>query len=329
MRHEPAVAELLATASLPGLGAAEGKRDERLARDGAVWLTGRIGDRITAGRVSTTSGTVFADQAVWQSGGGLFCSPLPGGALAVSDVDSVRVHEPDGSVRWTCRHPEWDVDSGASGSCAGDPSGHLLYAVTPGEREDLCVALDLATGELVTRVVLPSMEGTYTFQHDPADGDEVLLNVAQGQDSAYALKVAFWRGELRHRTVGGIDEPFAGLNVLPDDLLTTATNGDYLRHYRPRDERPDVFPAEAVLPDSLVFDLPGLLDPARVITAGVEYLGGDASRHFVLDAPLTTPYPGTATELRYPFPGRLPPLALSDGTWLTTDGDTIHRWRVA
>lgn len=328
MSDEPVSAELLATGSLPGLGAAEGKRDERLARGGAVWLTGRTGEGVTAGRVSNTPGTVFADRSAWPVIEAPFCSPLPDGGLAVSDIGSVRVHEPDGGVRWSYRHPEWDTEGGAGGSCIDAPSGDLLYAAVPGERGDACVAFDLRTGEPTARVTLPSEDGSHTFQHDPASGDEVLLNVAQGQDPAYALKVAFWRGDLRHRTVGSIDEPFAGLNLVPDGFLTTATNGDHLRHYRPQDEQPDVFPADSVLPDGLVFDLPGFLDPARVITAGVEYIGADAPRHFVIDAPLTAPHIGTVTEVRYPFPVRLPPLALGDGTWLTTDGDAVHRWRI-
>ena len=40
------------------------------------------------------------------------------------------------------------------------------------------------------------------------------------------------------------------------------------------------------------------------------------------------PYPGTVSEVRYPFLVRLPPLALGDGTWLTTEGDTVHRWQI-
>ncbi|MCD7443451.1 hypothetical protein K4B79_35215 [Streptomyces lincolnensis] len=49
------------------------------------------------------------------------------------------------------------------------------------------------------------------------------------------------------------------------------------------------------------------------------------SRHLLLDSRTLRP----VAEVRYPGTSCLDPIALGDGTWLTTDGDLVRRWRSA
>ncbi|WP_329124660.1 hypothetical protein [Streptomyces sp. NBC_01353] len=84
--------------------------------------------------------------------------------------------------------------------------------------------------------------------------------------------------------------------------------------------------ASDVLPDDLVFmGQPGFLDEKRVLAAVGEDPGEEECRHVLLGsddlgprAEVTYP-PGTAVTPRV--------LPLDDGTWLTFDDDTVHRWR--
>lgn len=72
---------------------------------------------------------------------------------------------------------------------------------------------------------------------------------------------------------------------------------------------------------------PGFLDGARVLAAVGEDPWEEECRHVLLGADDLSP----RAEVTYP-PGAevsTRALPLGDGTWLTFDGDTVHRWRVA
>ncbi|HET6357134.1 hypothetical protein [Streptomyces sp.] len=330
-------AELTASDELPGLHASLGELDRRLVRDGANWLVARDGSEIRLGRISADPGMVFDVRHSWQDLGpasaDVYVSPAPGGALAVSDRDSVTLHESDGRVRWTFPHREWP--GGAYGACCPDPSGGVVLAVTPppvrpaeGYAKEVCVALDLATGKVLAETELPSRYGIYEFQQALfAAQDQVFLNAAQGQTEAYSLLVSLRHGALDVQTVGTFDEPSTGVGVAPGRFLTTAVGGELLCLYDSADQaQAEVEPAD-VLPDGLVFMAqPGLLDHDRILTAAAEDpWGEDSARHFLLDATTLR----AVAELYYPATVEAPPLPLGDGTWLTIDGDTVRRWQIA
>ena len=300
-------------------------------RGGVNWLVARSGGEIRLGRISDDPSVVFAwcdsRRVAAPAGERFYCSPVPGGALAVSGTDSVTLYEDDGRVRWTYPHPAWESSYGASGACAADASGSLLLAVTPPDARpggDVCVALDLTTGEPVAQNTVPSFYGSYEFLHCLAAQEETFLNAAQGQDPAYSLLVCVDGGALRYRVVGTIDEPFTGNSIAPGEFLTMAIDGEYLRRHRPGSPEPLTVQARAVCPDDLVFAVnPGFLDRAGILLAAAPDPWGDASRHFILDAATLHP----AAELHYPYPTNQSPLAMGDGTWLTIQGDTVRRWR--
>ncbi|MFF4265566.1 hypothetical protein [Streptomyces virginiae] len=121
MNYPQVPVRLLAHESLPGIADAFGAMDGRLLRDGAHWLMTRHEGVITGGRVAADPSRVLADRAVWADpapdGSDTYCSPLPGGALAVSGRGAVTVHEADGTVRWEHRHRDRQHSPEAAGAC--------------------------------------------------------------------------------------------------------------------------------------------------------------------------------------------------------------------
>ncbi|MFB7369952.1 hypothetical protein ACFC0D_08940 [Streptomyces sp. NPDC056222] len=334
MEFEAVRAELTATEELPGLGAALGRLDSLLVRDGAYWIVARDGARVEAGRLSGDTSIVFDVRHGRRLPGTerAYVTPVPAGGLAVSAGDSVTLHEADGSVRWTFPHPAWPT--GAYGACAPDPSGTALLAVVqPGveaERNEVLVVLDLATGAVLASGTLPTHWGTYAFQQPlgPAAAQEVFLNAAQGQEEAYSLLVASAPERLEITQVGGYDEPFTGSSLRSGAFLTLAVAGEQLTRYdTPAGPRTVVEAADA-LPEDLVFmGQPGFLDEGRILAAVGEDPWEEECRHVLLGADDLRP----RAEVMYP-PGTevtTRTLPLGDGTWLTFDDDTAHRWHTA
>ncbi|MGW0209904.1 hypothetical protein ACWDZ8_30355 [Streptomyces sp. NPDC003233] len=83
--------------------------------------------------------------------------------------------------------------------------------------------------------------------------------------------------------------------------------------------------AEEVLPDDLRFVgyRPGFLDKDRVLAAVAEEEDSEDNRHLILDGHTLQP----VAEVGYPGTTCSDPLALGDGTWLTTEEDVVRRWR--
>ncbi|MFB7833733.1 hypothetical protein [Streptomyces sp. NPDC056056] len=332
MEYEAVPAELTATQALPGLGSAAGRLDSFLVRGGAHWIVARDGARVEAGRLSADASTVFDIRHGWLLPGPdrAYATPVPGGGLAVSGVDSVTLHEADGSIRWAFPHPAWP--SGAHGACVPDPTGTALLAVVrpalDTDPSEVLLTLDLATGTVLATAELPTRWGTYEFQQPlgPAAAQEVLLNAAQGQEEAYSLLVTATREHLEITQVGGYDEPFTGSSLPSGTFLTLAVGGEQLTRYDTPDRSGRVAKAAVVLPDELVFmGQPGFLDEERILAPVGEDPWEEECRHVLLGADdlrlraeVTYP-PGTGVTART--------LPLGDGTWLTFDDDTVRRWR--
>ncbi|MFI6285509.1 hypothetical protein ACIBCM_12240 [Streptomyces sp. NPDC051018] len=321
-------AELRSQARLPGLGAAAGNIDLFQVRDGGHWLVATGGRDVHAARISPDAGTVFEERRGWRLPyeGRLYVTPLACGGLAVSSGGAVALHTADGGIAWTVPHGTWP-GAATGGACAVDPRGGRLLAVTHDDTagappQDTLLALDLTTGEVLSRTVLPTRYGSYAFQHMLPACDRVLLNAAQGQDEAYSLIAAPRGDEWRLTTVGTFDEPFTGSSAGPADFLAMAVGGESLtRHFS--GVEPVTSTAAEVLPDDLVFaGLPGFLEGVHILTAAGEDAWAEETRHFVLDATTLRP----VTELDYAGTGGPSPLPLGDGTWLTTEGDTVRRW---
>jgi hypothetical protein len=332
MKYAPASAALLATDVLAGLAGSAGKLDQWLVREGHTWAVARDLAEIRLGRLSSEPGTVFDAQLTLPAHalgeGRSSCSPVPGQRLAVSGREAVTLYGQDGRPLWSYPHPAWP--QGAYGHCCPDPSGRYLLAAVPLEvpgRQwlEACVALDVTTGALAAKATLPSAAGIYEFQQAPAlDSRKVFLNAAQGQEEAYAILVCVRDGRaLELETVGTFDEPFAG-SLTQGDFLTFSVGGKLLSRYDSGRAEPVTVDASDVLPDGLAFTgRAGFLDHDRVLAAAGEEPWSEKSRHFILSAKDLHP----VAEIRYPTPVDGLPLPIGDGTWLTTDGDTVHRWR--
>ncbi|MEV5441894.1 hypothetical protein AB0N23_05000 [Streptomyces sp. NPDC052644] len=333
MKYAPASAALLATDVLAGLAASAGKLDQWLVREGHTWTVARDLAEVRLGRLSSEPGSVFDAQLTLPAHalgeGRSYCSPVPGDGLAVSMREAVTVYDQDGRPRWSFPHPSWP--QGSHGACCPDPAGRYLLAAVPLDApgrqwQEGCVALDLASGELVAQATLPTSYGIYEFQQAPSPGAEkVFLNAAQGQEEAYALLVSLHdhRRTLELETVGTFDEPFTG-SLTHGDFLTSSVGGELLSRYTSDKAAPVTVDASDVLPDGLLFmGQAGFLDHARVLAAAGEEPWSDVSRHFLLSATDLS----VLAEVHYPTTVSTMPVPLGDGTWLTTDGDTVHRWR--
>ncbi|GAA1890648.1 hypothetical protein [Streptantibioticus ferralitis] len=335
MSYSRTTAELLAQEELPGLvNRSRNHLDTFLVRDHACWLVSEPGHEIVVGRVASDSGRVFAEQRRWlshkpgQTQG--FASPLPDGGLAMVVNGVVTVYDASGRQRWTYEFEPWP-DRGTGGpSCVADASGHRLLVTTPGPdlsdhaySGDACVALDLADGRRVTQTLLPSASAGYIFQQSLTDPTQVFLDALQG-DTFYSLAVTLEDDTLRTQSVGGDDEPFAGVS-LNGVVLKLDIGGEWLSRCEAGQED-IVVEAADVLPEGMRFvgHRPGFLDNDRVLVAVAEEEDSDDNRHLILEAHTLQP----VAELDYPGTVSCDPLALGDGTWLTTEGDLVRRWRV-
>ncbi|MFF5768593.1 hypothetical protein ACFY8F_39495 [Streptomyces tanashiensis] len=333
MIHPRVRARLLARESLPGMAQALGNLDGWLLRDGAHWLVTRHEGRITTSRIGTDHSQVVAAQAAWNeptpSGSGTYCSPLPGGALAISGREAVIVQERDGTVRWEHSHGDWQHAPGAGGACTPDPGGRVLLATMAGplgddglSRGDICRALDLATGELLAEHVLPSFSAMYAFQQFPDARAEVLLTASMGQDGTHCLLVTHTAAGLDVRAAGTAEEPYVGLGT-DGVVVSQDVGGGYL--CRTQDGLDDVIvEAGEILPEGwvLVGCTPGFVDEKRILVVAAEEQWVEEGTHLLLDAHTLRPL----AELDYPHTPGVSAVPLGDGTWLTHDGETVLRW---
>ncbi|MEU2236765.1 hypothetical protein [Streptomyces vietnamensis] len=336
MNYPRVPARLLASEAVPGVVEAFGNLDGLLLRDGAYWLVTRHEGTITLAKVDADPSRVLADLATWTDPdpdtSGTYCSPLPGGAMAISGRETVTVHEADGTVRWEHRHRDWQHSPEATGACTPDPAGRVLLATMAGplgadglSMGDICRALDLATGEVLSEYVLPSRAAAYEFQEFPDARPEVLLTASMGQDGTLCFLVTFEDGELGVRATGTVTEACVGVG--PDGALVIQDiGGGYLT--RTQDGTDDVLlEAGDILPEEWVFVgyTPGFVDDKRILVVAAEEQWAEEGTHLLLDARTLRPL----AELDYPQPPGVTAVPLGDGTWLTHDEETVQRWAIA
>lgn len=327
-------AELLAEEDIPGFAERFGWYDAFLTRAGANWLITESEGGLAVGRVADDPSRVLGEVRRWPSplpAGQLgYASPLPDGGLAVCGNGLVAVYAADGRVRWAHEFEGWDAGS-ASPSCIADAAGTRLLVTVPGPEGaagaypgDLCVALDLADGRRVAQAQLPSASAGYAFKQSITHPSQVFLDALQG-DTFFTFAVTLQDEALRAESIGLPTELIGGLS-LGGAFLQLDVGGEWLSRYEPG--QPDVLAAaEEVLPDDLRFVgyRPGFLDKDRVLAAVAEEEDSEDNRHLILDGHTLQP----VAELDYPGTTCYDPLALGDGTWLTTEEDVVRRWRVA
>jgi hypothetical protein len=336
MTYPRITAELLAQEELPGLDhRSHNHLDTFLVRDGACWLVSETEGRVVVGLVASDTDRVLAERRSWPvPGPGRnqgFVSPLPDGGLAAVDNGSVSVHDSDGGLRWRYEFRPWPDEDTAGGACVPVGSARRLLVTTTGHigddgllGADLCVCLDLADGRRVADTELPSATAGYVFQQSLTDPAQIFLDALMG-DTFFSLELSLDGDAVSARPVGDDDEPFAGVS-LNGAVLKLDVGGQWLT--RCEAGREDTFvEAEDVLPKGLRFvgHRPGFLDDGRILAAAAVEQGSDANRHLILDGHTLQP----VAEVDYPGTTCSDPLALGDGTWLTTEGDLVRRWRVS
>lgn len=333
MSYARATAELLAEDELPGFHDRHTHHDAFLVRNRACWLVSASGGETIVGRVSADPSRVFAEQRHWPSPGPDqgrgFASPLPDEGLAIIGHSLVTVYDADTRVRWTHAFEPWHDQDNATAACTPNGTGRRLLITTPSPdagngayQGDLCVALDLADGRHITHTPLPSATAGYVFQQSLTDPHRLFLDALQG-DAFYSLRVSLDDDALHTEPVGAENEPFAGVSMA-GAVLKLDVGGEWLS--RCETGREDIVAeAEEVLPESLRFVgyRPGFLDEDHVLAAAAEEQDTTDNRHLILNGHTLQP----TTELDYPGTTTPDPLALGDGTWLTTNGDLVRRWR--
>ncbi|MEU2929979.1 hypothetical protein ABZ636_33760 [Streptomyces sp. NPDC007251] len=335
MTYPRITAELLAQEELPGLESrSRNHLDTFLVRDRACWLVSEREGSVVVGRVASDPDRVLAERRSWpvprpgQNQG--FVSPLPDAGLATVDRGLVTVYGQDGSPRWTYEFQPWPDEDTAGGACVPVGTAGRLLVTTTGSigddgllGADVCVCLDLADGRPVAEAELPSATAGYVFQQSLTDPAQIFLDALMG-DTCFSLELSLEDDAVHVRPVGDDDEPFAGVS-LRGAVLKLDVGGQWLTRCVTGQE--DTFvEAEDVLPQGLRFvgHRPGLLDEGRVLAAAAAEQGSDANRHLILDGHTLQP----VAEVDYPGTTCYDPLALGDGTWLTTEEDVVRRWRV-
>ncbi|MGW1934351.1 hypothetical protein [Streptomyces sp. NPDC001919] len=336
MNYPRVRARLLASEPVPGVTEAFGNLDGLLLREGTHWVVTRNDGAITIGRVDSDPSGVITDRATWTDPAphtpGTYCSPLPGGAMAISGRETVTVYEADGTVRWEHRHRDWQHSPEASGACTADPSGRVLLATMAGplgtdglSGGDVCRALDLATGDVLGEHVLPSRAAAYEFQAFPDARPEVLLTASMGQDGTLCLLITSTAAGIDVRATGTVTEACVGVG--PEGALVVQDiGGGYLT--RTQDGTDDVLlEAGRVLPEDWVFVgyTPGFLDDKRIMVVAAEEQWAEEGTHLLLDGRTL----GPLAEIDYPQAPGVAAVPLGDGTWLTHDGETVQRWTTA
>ncbi|WP_033819146.1 hypothetical protein [Kitasatospora sp. MBT63] len=254
------------------------------------------------------------------------------GDAALTAVDTA------GRRLWTVEHTPWSSGGSGDGACAATPDERYVLSTIPGPVNangsydgDLCIAVDARNGEVADRVALTAASATYTFHGRPTADGALLLSAGQGQEDALSYAVACTGGKLNVAPAARPDELLAGINPDGDRLITLERAGTRLQlHALTGDGTWQAAASIAItdIPgsgDDRLVNRPGFLSDTAVIAAVAEHDFAETSRHVLLDPQTLT----LLTELTYPAVPGPDPLALGDGTWLTTTaGDQLSRWTV-
>jgi hypothetical protein len=280
--------------------------------------------------------------------------PTPDGGFVVAGVSSVRALGPDGGQRWELAHDPWHGAARAHSTPALSPDGRLVCTVVPTlepDREkaalvydlepgrnytwDDLLLLDAATGEVLGRRQIRSLASAAVASWRP-DGGAVVVSCW----TAWHSWSTWWA------------EPHAdGLHVLGGTWMRALTGflpgsrvltQRYAEHLFLDDDRDELASYDlgsgsgsgeqtalldlaelAVDPENDEFFSAEVLDVRHVLVPGRVHPGGAPElRHWLLDADTLRPL----GRLNYPAPVDEDVTVLGDGTWLTHDGERLHRW---
>ncbi|MFF5448771.1 hypothetical protein [Streptomyces sp. NPDC012888] len=277
--------------------------------------------------------------------------PAPDGGFVVAGAASVRAVGPGGDTRWEFAHAPWHGTGRAHCTPAVSPDGRLVslvvpvleadpgkaalvYDLEPGRnytRDDL-VLLDAATGGVVGRRQLGSIASGAVQAWSP-DGGTLVVSCWTAWHSW-----STWWAEPRAdgpRILGGT-WMHAVAGFLPGSRVLTQR---YAEHVFPDDDRDELAVFDpgsgertalldlaelGVDPENDAFFSAEVLDGRQVLVPGRVYPadGGPEVRHWLLRADTLR----SVGRLDYPVPVGEDVTALGDGTWLTRDGDRLHRW---
>ncbi|MFF4099033.1 hypothetical protein [Streptomyces sp. NPDC001903] len=280
-------------------------------------------------------------------------APLPDGGFVVAGAASVRAVDPDGATRWELPHAPWHGSDRAHCAPAVSPDGRRVSVVVPVLEPDEAKAalvydlepdrnytwddlllLDAASGGVLGRRQIRSLASAAVQSWSP-DGGAVVVSCWTAWHSW-----STWWAQPRAdglRILGGTwMHALAGF--LPGSRVLTQR---YAEHVFPADDRDELGVYDlgsgdqvalldlaelAVRPEDDEFFSAEVLDARHVLVPGRVHPDGGAPqmRHWLLSADTLRPL----GRLDYPEPVGEDVTVLQDGTWLTHDGDRLHRWRL-
>ncbi|MGY1577383.1 hypothetical protein [Streptomyces sp. MN13] len=279
--------------------------------------------------------------------------PTPDGEFVVAGGSSVRAVGPDGGPRWELTHAPWHGAGRAHSAPAVSPDGRLVcvvvptlepdkekaalvYDLEPGRNYtwDELLLLDAATGDVLGRRQIRSLASAAVASWRP-DGGAVVVSCWTAWHS-WSTWWAAPRADGLDVLGGTWMRALAGF--LPGSRVLTQRYAEYMFHDDDRDELAsyDLGSGErtalldlaelAVDPENDEFHSAQVLDGRHVLVPGRVYPGGaPETRHWLLDAGTLRPL----GRLSYPAPVGEDVTVLGDGTWLTHDGDRLHRWTLS
>lgn len=245
-----------------------------------------------------------------------------------SGETAIRAVGRDGRTLWEHEHDCWGCGDLESGSVIVSADGTRVWASAPSphaESEwpydgDDWLVLDAASGDVVGMTRLDcAAAGSFHVLHP--DGVHVGLSVGEGQDGSPSYWGRLDGDLIDFRLIGGEDR----------DRALTAVSPSGKRYVTIAHEQYDLFihdfGDDAVLGsyevDEEAEELLGL--EAGFVTEDVILAGEDeGDHHWLIEAPSGR----LMGEAVYPVPVSGTARPLGDGTWLTSGGDTIHRWRL-
>ncbi|MER5787309.1 hypothetical protein [Streptomyces sp. NPDC001980] len=268
----------------------------------------------------------------------MVCRPSPGDDVvghAVSvglrrayytTLDAVVCVTADGTEVWRSRfEPRSEQRHGHRPACVLSSDELVVWAYRPDamagrKRPDQWVALDAGTGAVLAQAELPTVgHGGQHLLH-PA-GDEVLLDVGEGQDGSVIFRASLTGSRMDLVAYPWDDRCLIALSPDGHEFMTVHhEQADVALHAYPHGEMRFTLSVEAFGhdPDEVYVEWSGgYLNPDTVVVA----LGGETEdeeewfRHYRVD--VRSGQVGTEFDARTDNPYDVQPLG--DGTWLTTD----------
>jgi hypothetical protein len=283
-------------------------------------------------------------------------SASPDGRFAVAaDASMLRALDWSGSTRWEAPHDPWPLGS-PPGAPVVSPDGRHVSVVVPTLREslpdpqaqppvlqsgdlgpgrgrpyvaDTWLLLDAGTGAVVQRRQIPSVASRTLHRWHPSRA-EVAVCAWTAWSSWRTVWLPLDGGPPRDGTpvrwVAGIHPDGSPVySVRNAEQMFDADTEESLAAYEHPggDERARLDVADLARDEDDAFVTAALVDGGTLIAAIARDSGVPGS-HWLLDAATLRP----RAEIEYPLAVHAGLAALGDGTWLTTDGGRLHRWRL-